>query len=80
MPILEALTQIYLEALADGLRGFPLPLSAADAYAALGQCAFRLGRFAESAAHRARAEAASPDGVEFRLKRQFAALRARGAD
>ena len=42
---------------------------------ALGLCCFRLGRFAESARHYARAEALAPADVEYRAKRQLAEAR-----
>lgn len=51
----------------------------ANAWAAAGLCAFRLGRYAESAALYARAESLVPDHGEFRVKRQFAEVRARRA-
>ena len=44
---------------------------------ALGLCCFRLGRFAESALYYARAERLTPDGGEYRAKRQLAEARAR---
>jgi tetratricopeptide (TPR) repeat protein len=43
---------------------------------ALGLCCFRLGRFAESARYYARAEGLTPDGGEYRAKRQLAEARA----
>ena len=43
---------------------------------ALGLCCFRLGRFAESARYYARAEWLTPDGGEYRAKRQLAEARA----
>ena len=43
---------------------------------ALGLCCFRLGRFAESAAHYAAAEAAAPGVIEYRAKRHLAESRA----
>ena len=42
---------------------------------ALGLCCFRLARFAESAAHYARAEAAAADGAEYAAKRRLAEAR-----
>ena len=48
----------------------------ANAHAALGLCAFRLGHFAESAAHYARAEALAPDNAAIRTKRMFAEAKA----
>ncbi len=49
----------------------------AHAHAALGLCAYRLGRYAESAAHYARAEALEPANLEFRAKQAVAAMKAR---
>lgn len=49
----------------------------ANAHAALGLCAFRLGRFSESAAHYARAEALAPDNRAIRTKRMLAEAKAR---
>ena len=65
---------------ASGRRGGALAYDAsifgANAHAALGLCAFRLGRYAESAAHYARAEAIAPDNAAIRAKRLFAAAKA----
>jgi tetratricopeptide (TPR) repeat protein len=65
----------------DGLDSAALAYDAsifgANAHAALGLCAFRLGRFAESAAHYAKAEALSPDDAAIRTKRMFAEAKAR---
>ena len=55
---------------------FETSIFGANAHAALGLCAFRLGRFAESAAHYARAEALAPSEAAIRIKRMFAQARA----
>jgi len=56
---------------------YDVSIFGANAYAALGLCAFRLGRFADSAAHYARAEALAPGDAAIRAKRIFAEARAR---
>lgn len=59
-------------------RAYDTSIFGANAHAAAGLCAFRLGRYDESAKHYARAEALAPDRPEFRLKRQLAQARQRG--
>lgn len=51
----------------------------AEAHAALGFCAFQLGKFAESAEHYGRAEALAPGNIEFRAKHAIASAKARQA-
>jgi tetratricopeptide (TPR) repeat protein len=77
MPLFEVLAHIDPDHLADGSLAFDRAIFGAQAHAALGLCAFRLGRFAESAEHYARAEALAPDSLEFRAKRMLAEIRAR---
>ncbi len=48
----------------------------AAAIAEIGQCAFRMGRYEESAEWYRRAEVLAPDSLEFRVKRQLASARA----
>jgi tetratricopeptide (TPR) repeat protein len=48
----------------------------AGAWAELGYCAFRLGRYRESELHYREAERLEPDSLEFRAKRVLAAARA----
>jgi tetratricopeptide (TPR) repeat protein len=77
MPLFAALTHVDLDGLAYGSLAFDSAIFGVQAHAALGLCAFRLGRFAESAAHYARAEALAPDSLEFRAKRMLAEIRAK---
>jgi glycosyltransferase involved in cell wall biosynthesis len=51
----------------------------AAAIAEIGQCAFRMGRYAESAEWYRRAELLAPSSLEFRVKRQLASARAEAA-
>lgn len=60
----------------DGALAYDRSIFGANAHAALGLCAFRLGRYADSAAHYARAEAMAPGDAAIRVKRMFAAARA----
>jgi tetratricopeptide (TPR) repeat protein len=76
MPLLATLSAIDAAALDPGALAYDASIFGANAHAALGLCAFRLGRYAESAAHYARAEAIAPDNAAIRTKRQFAAARA----
>jgi tetratricopeptide (TPR) repeat protein len=48
----------------------------AAAIAEIGQCAFRMARYAESVEWYRRAELLAPDSLEFRVKRQLASARA----
>jgi tetratricopeptide (TPR) repeat protein len=76
MPLFATLTAIDAAALDEGALAYDVSIFGANAHAALGLCAFRLGRYAESAAHYARAEAIAPDDAALRTKRQFAAAKA----
>jgi tetratricopeptide (TPR) repeat protein len=62
-----------------GMLAYDASIFGANAHAALGLCAFRLGRFAESAGHYARAEALAPDDRAIRTKRLFTETKARQA-
>ncbi len=75
LPIFEALAGVDPEALC-GDTAWDASIFGANACAAAGLCAFRLGRYAESATHYARAEALSPGNAEFRAKRLLAEARA----
>jgi tetratricopeptide (TPR) repeat protein len=75
LPIFERLAGIDAERLC-GTTAWDASIFGANAHAAAGLCAFRLGRYAESAAHYARAEALAPENAEFRAKRQLAEARA----
>lgn len=77
MPLLDALTRIDVDALADGSLAFDRGIFGVHSHAALGLCAFRLGRYTESAQHYGRAEALAPDSLEYRSKRMLAEIRAR---
>ena len=76
LPIFAALARVDADALCM-TRAYDTSIFGANAHAAAGLCAFRLGRYDDSALHYARAEALAPDRAEFRLKRQLA--EARGA-
>jgi hypothetical protein len=70
------LAAIDPETLDSGALAYDASIFGANAHAALGLCAFRLGRFAESAAHYARAETLAPGEAALRIKRMFAQARA----
>jgi hypothetical protein len=70
------LAAIDPEALDTGALAYDVSIFGGNAHAALGLCAFRLGRFTESAVHYARAEALAPGDAAIRAKRMFAAARA----
>jgi glycosyltransferase involved in cell wall biosynthesis len=76
MPIFERLAAIDPDRLDTGALAYDASIFGAHAHAALGLCAFRLGRFADSATHYARAEALAPGDAAIRTKRLFAAARA----
>ncbi|MGH8851764.1 MAG: glycosyltransferase [Casimicrobiaceae bacterium] len=78
-PLFARLAAVDADALCDGPIAYDRSIFGANAHAALGLCAFRLGRFAESAGHYARAEALAPDELAFRAKRALAESRAPGA-
>jgi len=77
MPLFSELAAIDADAIGAGPLAYDASIFGAQAHAALGLCAFRLGRFAESVAHYARAEALAPDDLEIRAKRAVAQNRAR---
>ena len=74
LPIFAALAAVDADALCME-RAYDASIFGANAHAAAALCAFRLGRYGESAAHYARAEALAPDRPEFRVKRQLAQAR-----
>jgi tetratricopeptide (TPR) repeat protein len=76
MPIFARLAAIDPDRLVEGSMAFDASIFGANAYAALGLCAFRLNRFEESAACYAQAEALAPDNLEFRTKRGLAQAKA----
>jgi len=77
MPLFARLAAIDPDALAGGQVAYDASIFGAQAHAALGFCAFRLGRFADSAAHYARAEALAPGDLAIRTRRMLAAARSR---
>jgi tetratricopeptide (TPR) repeat protein len=76
MPLFATLAAIEAATLDEGALAYDSSIFGANAHAALGLCAFHLGRYAEAAAHYARAEAIAPDDAAIRTKRQFAAAKA----
>jgi tetratricopeptide (TPR) repeat protein len=76
MPLFAQLAAFDAAGLDDGALAYDASIFGANAHAALGLCAFHLGRYAESAAHYARAEAIAPDDAALRTKRLFAAAKA----
>lgn len=62
-----------------GPLAFDVSIFGAHAHAGMGLCAFRLGRFADSARCYARAEALAPADLGIRSRRQLAEARARDA-
>jgi len=79
MPLFARLAAIDPDALGDGPMAFDRSIFGANAHAALGLCAFRLGMYDQSAAHYARAETLAPDDVGIRAKRVLAEGRASDA-
>ena len=77
MPIIRTLTDVDAATLLEDA-SYDQAIFGASAFADLGLCAFQLGRFAESERWFGRAEALAPDSLEFRTKRQLAAIRANG--
>lgn len=75
LPIFATLGAIDAERLC-GDTAWDASIFGANAHAAAGLCAFRLGRHGEAAAYYARAEALAPGNAEFRAKRQLAEARA----
>jgi tetratricopeptide (TPR) repeat protein len=80
MTLFDALSRVDVEALSAGSLAYDPTIFGAGAHAALGLCAFRLGRFGESASHYARAEALAPGDLEFRSKRMLAEIESRRAE
>ena len=80
IPLFERLAAIDPDALDGGTLAYDASIFGANAHAALGLCAFRLGRFAESTAHYVRAETLAPEDTAIRAKRMFSAARAAAAN
>ena len=76
MPLFARLAAIDPDRLDEGALAYDASIFGANAHAALGMCAFHLGRYADSAAHYARAEFIAPDDPAIRAKRMFAAAKA----
>ncbi|HKN11213.1 MAG TPA: glycosyltransferase [Pseudomonadota bacterium] len=76
MPLFAQLAATDAALLDEGELAYDASIFGANAHAALGLCAFHLRRYAESAAHYARAEAIAPNDAGFRAKRMFAAAKA----
>lgn len=70
-PIFEQLGSVDADALITPV-AYDKRIFGAAAIAEIGQCAFRMGRYAESAEWYRRAELLAPDSLEFRVKRQLA--------
>ena len=77
MPLFARLAAIDPDTLAGGQVAYDASIFGAQAYAALGFCAFRLGRYADSAAQYARAEALAPGDIAIRTRRMLAEAQAR---
>jgi cytochrome c-type biogenesis protein CcmH/NrfG len=73
--VFDALTAIDAQTFVDEAVAYDMRIFGVWSLDALGLCCFRLGRFAESARYYARAEALTPDGGEYRAKRQLADAR-----
>jgi glycosyltransferase involved in cell wall biosynthesis len=76
MPHFARLAAVDPDRLDSETLAYDASIFGANAHAALGLCAFRLGRYAESAAHYARAEALAPGDAAIRTKGMFAEARA----
>ena len=74
--VFDALAAIDAETFVDEAVAYDARIFGVWSLDALGLCCFRLGRFAESARYYARAEGLTPDGGEYRAKRQLAEARA----
>jgi tetratricopeptide (TPR) repeat protein len=74
LPIFAALADVDPATLCME-RAYDTSIFGANAHAAAALCAFRLGRYGESAERYARAEALAPGRAEFRVKRQLAQAR-----
>jgi tetratricopeptide (TPR) repeat protein len=76
IPLFTRLAAIDADGIGPSPLAFDTSIFGAQAHAALGLCSFRLGRFQESAAHFARAQALAPDDLELHAKHAFAAMKA----
>jgi glycosyltransferase involved in cell wall biosynthesis len=73
--VFDALAAVDAEAYFDEAIAYDVRIFGPWALDALGLCCFRLGRFADSARYYALAEAAAPEGSEYRAKRRLAEAR-----
>ncbi len=76
IPLLSELAAIDGERYSEPLTAFDKRLFGEHAWAALGACCFALGQYAESAAWYAKAAAADPRSLEYRVKHGLAAAKA----
>lgn len=76
LPLFARLSALDADGLDDGALAYDVSIFGANAHAALGLCAFRLGCYADSAAHYARALALAPNDPALRTKQMFAAAKA----
>jgi glycosyltransferase involved in cell wall biosynthesis len=76
LPLFARLAAIDPESFCGGPIAYDRSIFGANAYAAMGLCAFRLGRFAESAEHYARAQQLAPQDEAIKRKRQLAEIKA----
>jgi tetratricopeptide (TPR) repeat protein len=74
--VFHGLASIDAESFADPLTAFDKRLFGEHAWAALGACYFKLGRYAESAGWFAKAAAADPSSLEYRIKERLSAGKA----
>ena len=71
--VFQELASIDAQTYSHPLTAFDKRLFGEFAWAALGTCCFKLGRYGESAAWFAKAAAADPQSLEYRVKHQLAA-------
>lgn len=76
MPLFARLAEVDPERPGDGPIAFNATIFGANAHAAMGLCAFRLGRYEESAACYARAQALAPGDAGIAMRRTLAQARA----
>jgi glycosyltransferase involved in cell wall biosynthesis len=79
LPLFARLAVIDPESFCGGPIGYDKSIFGANAYAAMGLCAFRLERFGESAEYYAKAETLAPGDQATKRKRQLAEIKAGGS-
>lgn len=77
LPLFARLAAIDSSQVESARLAYDATIFGAEAHAALGYCAFQLGRYAESAEHYRRAEALAPGNIEFRAKHAVASTKAK---